>query len=196
MRGKLIGITGYARVGKNYFTSHAKAILEDRGERVVEYSFAAKLKEEMRRVLMDEFGIDILNCTPQEKELIRPVVVYWAEIRRTVSKGTYFINSIKDKVEKSLNDGFIVFITDVRFKEYTFDELDYIKSSGCLIGIRRFSKTEGGNRVYIPPAIDKEKANGPILYQNSDYIVDWETSNDSDYINDHVKHALKSVGII
>jgi hypothetical protein len=71
----VLGIAGYAGVGKDTIA------------RVIGWSrtaFADVLKEDVREIIRDKMGIDILHCTSEEKNLARPVMVEWGRLGRAI----------------------------------------------------------------------------------------------------------------
>ena len=155
----LIGIAGVAGSGKNTFAEIIKKVFESNGFEVNCLSFAKKLKEEVAEVSKDMYGIDTTNCTREEKNLVRPLLLAHGAIMREKTKGQYWIDGIKDLVS---NDK-INIITDVRFCEYECDEVDWIQSNnGIVVHITRFFE-ENGERINISPDNEYERRNNKIL---------------------------------
>lgn len=93
------------------------------------FAFADVLKKECDPLLKLNAGISSFTCVPREKELIRPLLVtYGTHIRRKLDPECW-INKIKDDVLKKLDQGYYVFITDVRY----INEVQWIQSEGGLI---------------------------------------------------------------
>ena len=167
----LIGIAGVAGSGKDTFAQIIKKVFESNGFEVNCLSFAKKLKEEVAEVSKNMYGIDTTNCTREEKNLIRPLLLAHGAIMREKTKGQYWINGIKDLVS---NDK-INIITDVRFCEYECDEVDWIQSNnGIVVHITRFFE-ENGERIYISPDNEYEKRNDKTLKNKANYSFCWPT---------------------
>ena len=167
----LIGIAGVAGSGKDTFAQIIKKVFESNGFEVNCLSFAKKLKEEVAEVSKDMYGIDTMNCTREEKNLVRPLLLAHGAIMREKTKGQYWIDGIKDLVS---NDK-INIITDVRFCEYECDEVDWIQSNnGIVVHITRFFE-ENGERIYISPDNEYEKRNDKTLKNKANYSFCWPT---------------------
>ena len=167
----LIGIAGVAGSGKDTFAQIIKKLFESNGFEVNCFSFAKKLKEEVAEVSKNMYGIDTTNCTREEKNLVRPLLLAHGAIMREKTKGQYWINGIKDLVS---NDK-INIITDVRFCEYECDEVDWIQSNnGIVVHITRFFE-ENGERIYISPDNEYEKRNDKTLKNKANYSFCWPT---------------------
>tara|TARA_Y100000401_G_scaffold73983_1_gene59956 strand:+ start:291 stop:917 length:627 start_codon:yes stop_codon:yes gene_type:complete len=167
----LIGIAGVAGSGKDTFAQIIKKVFESNGFEVNCLSFAKKLKEEVAEVSKNMYGIDTTNCTREEKNLVRPLLLAHGAIMREKTKGQYWINGIKDLVS---NDK-INIITDVRFCEYECDEVDWIQSNnGIVVHITRFFE-ENGERIYISPDNEYEKRNDKTLKNKANYSFCWPT---------------------
>ena len=167
----LIGIAGVAGSGKDTFAEIIKKVFESNGFEVNCLSFAKKLKEEVAEVSKNMYGIDTTNCTREEKNLVRPLLLAHGAIMREKTKGQYWIDGIKDLVS---NDK-INIITDVRFCEYECDEVDWIQSNnGIVVHITRFFE-ENGERIYISPDNEYEKRNDKTLKNKANYSFCWPT---------------------
>ncbi|NDB30745.1 hypothetical protein EB151_14500 [archaeon] len=130
----LIGISGFARSGKDTFYRSCSSLLSSRGESVKRYSFADALKQELDSVLIKYTGISAFTEKDEEKNIIRPLLVtYGTEVRRKLNPNCW-IDKINLGVDFHLQSGDYVFITDVRF----LNEAEWIKSKGGkLINIKR-----------------------------------------------------------
>ena len=178
----LIGIAGVAGSGKDTFAEIIKKVFESNGFEVNCLSFAKKLKEEVAEVSKNMYGIDTTNCTREEKNLIRPLLLAHGAIMREKTKGQYWIDGIKDLVS---NDK-INIITDVIFCEYECDEVDWILSNnGIVVHITRFFE-ENGERIYISPDNEYEKRNNKILKNRANYSFSWPTD-----ISKQIKYSNK-----
>ena len=167
----VIGIAGVAGSGKDTFGKIIGNVFENSGGRVNYLSFAAKLKAEVSEISKKLYNIDPTNCTREEKNLIRPLLLAHGAIMREKTQGQYWINSIKNLIiENNIN-----IITDVRFCEYECDEVDWIQSNGgIVVHITRFFE-ENGQRIYIMPDNEYEKRNDKTLKNKADYSFSWPT---------------------
>ena len=167
----VIGIAGVAGSGKDTFGKIIGNVFENSGGKVNYLSFAAKLKAEVSEISKKLYDIDPINCTREEKNLIRPLLLAHGAIMREKTQGQYWINSIKNLIiENNIN-----IITDVRFCEYECDEVDWIQSNGgIVVHITRFFE-ENGQRIYIMPDNEYEKRNDKTLKNKADYSFSWPT---------------------
>ena len=167
----LIGIAGVAGSGKDTFGKIIGNVFENSGGKVNYLSFAAKLKAEVSEISKKLYDIDPTNCTRDEKNLIRPLLLAHGAIMREKTQGQYWIEGVKNLIiENNIN-----IITDVRFCEYECDEVDWIQSNGgIVVHITRFFE-ENGQRIYIMPDNEYEKRNDKTLKNKADYSFSWPT---------------------
>ena len=185
-----IGIAGVAGSGKDTFAEIIGKHFEASGRKVNFLSFATKLKQEVAAVSKKLYDIDPINCSREEKNLIRPLLIAHGAIMRDKTQGQYWINGIKnlifcDKVN---------IITDVRYCEYECDELNWIQSNnGIVVHITRFFE-ENGERIYILPNNEHEKRNDKILKNKANYSFSWPTdvSKQKKYSDKFFKWLVKN----
>ena len=114
--GKLIGISGFARSGKDTFYQRSKIALEKEDYKACRFAFADALKSECNEILSKYTEISAFTENKTEKELIRPLLVTWGtDIRREIDENCW-IKKIQSDVESKIREGYYVFITDVRYK--------------------------------------------------------------------------------
>lgn len=165
----IIGIAGVATSGKDLLCSLLSSELRDLGFEPRRFALADRLKAQIAPFLSSELGIDIFNCSPSEKELIRPLLVAFGKAKRVQSNGRYWTSLLSEEIKTSNCDFAIV--TDIRYQEYEEDECSWLKKQGGkLIHLTRF---EEGRRV-LPPNED-ESRNDPILESLADVRVAWNT---------------------
>ena len=168
----VIGIAGVAGSGKDTFGKIIGNVFENSGGKVNYLSFAAKLKSEVSEISKKLYDIDPTNCTRDEKNLIRPLLLAHGAIMREKTQGQYWIEGVKNLIiENNIN-----IITDVRFCEYECDEVDWIQSNGgIVVHITRFFE-ENGQRIYIMPDNEYEKRNDKTLKNKANYSFSWPTN--------------------
>ena len=168
----LIGIAGVAGSRKDTFGKIIGNVFENSGGKVNYLSFAAKLKAEVSDISKKLYDIDSTNCTRDEKNLIRPLLLAHGAIMREKTQGQYWIEGVKNLIiENNIN-----IITDVRFCEYECDEVDWIQSNGgIVVHITRFFE-ENGQRIYILPDNEYERRNDKILKSKANYSFSWPTN--------------------
>ena len=191
---KVIGIGGFAKAGKDTFVAIARDILECNGYFGYRVAFADTLKDEVQEMLtFNGFNVDVYKMTPEEKELARPLLVWWGCQRRRESRdGLYWVNEINDVIDQRVKelsipgperDKMIFLVSDVRF----YNEASWVQNEcdGVFIHLKRYSMKseydqqfgfEGPfkDKVYDLPPNDEEKKNDPIIEQVADIRVEWE----------------------
>ena len=174
---KNIGISGVAGCGKNTLSKIIIKLLQRLELPYRELSIAKNLKKELSRSSRELYGINSVNCTRKEKELIRPFLVAHGLIKRDLSKGRYWV----DLLNKELDPQKINIITDIRFDKYEKDEIHWLKNeiNGVLIHLSRYEETSpsscNGNRVYMQPVNDSEIENNPKIKEKADFILNWKS---------------------
>lgn len=165
----VIGISGVARSGKDTFYILLKEKLEPLGFNCIRTAFADKLKSELKPLVLKEFSIDIDSCTESEKEIIRPFMVSYGTLARSLNKN-HWINKIKDKIfNEQLKPKTISIITDVRYP----NEQSFIKDNFkqfCNVHVERLGKK---------PANEEEEKYNPDLKNQSDYLIYWKDFDNS-----------------
>lgn len=156
---KLLALSGKANSGKNFF---ADQIQKYYNKPVVILSLADALKKDAQAFILEKFGIDILNCTREQKDLVRPILVAIGRVNRKISKGTCYTKIIDSQI-KDIKDSIIV-ITDCRYIYYPEDEYYWLKN-------------HGGKLIYIERAgIDypneDERINCPKLKAVADFVFE------------------------
>jgi len=184
---KLIGITGYARTGKDTFFNRSKRILEKEGQKATRLAFADALKKELDSLLVKHTGISAFTEDNEYKELIRPLLVtYGTHVRRKLNQNCW-IESIQPYVKNLLSKNHYVFITDVRFN----NEAEWIKmNGGTLVSIDRLS---------ILPANNEEHRERILMKKYIDYKISWPTFGEEnieqcdEYIIPNLSHITQSM---
>jgi hypothetical protein len=167
---KIVGLSGVARSGKDTFCN----LLIEEGLKLgfngKRFALADKLKDKIAPFLISEFGIDPRTATGQDKELIRPLLVEFGRAKRIQTNGRFWTNLLEKEIFEHSDLDFAV-VTDIRYCEYEFDEVQWIRSTGG--NLLHISRKENGN--FIQPPNDDERRNDPILQEFSDLTVVWET---------------------
>ena len=172
---KNIGISGVAGCGKNTLSEIIIKLLQRFELPYRELSIANNLKQEVSWVSRELYGINSSNCTREEKETIRPLLVAHGEIKRNLSNGTHWTSSLN----KELAADKINIITDIRYNKYEKDEVYWLKSeiNGVLIHLSRYDEMNG-KRIYFPPANEAERENDPFVKSEADFILNWKSEKD------------------
>lgn len=152
---KLIGVTGFARSGKDTFFSCGSRYLKGIEESSVRYAFADVLKSECDPLTRQYAGISCFTSNDEEKALIRPLLVaYGTHLRRQLNPNCW-IDRIRGDVSRALNANHYVFITDVRFE----NEAEWVLSEGgsvinvCREGVGAANPDEAEQSQLIKPLL-------------------------------------------
>lgn len=186
----MIGLTGVARSGKDTFYTILNKYFTSKNINSKRLAFADNLKKEMHGFIKEKFKIDLLKCSNEEKELIRPLMVAYGKCRRSQTEGKYWTSLLNEKVEELKKDNTIPIITDVRYIEYKDDEYSWIKNNnGMLIHICR--KLDDGS--FVPPANIEEKSNDNKLKAVADFCICWETCQDTNFLYQLMEKNLEKI---
>ena len=168
----IIGLGGIAKSGKDFFFTNLKKTTK---RNVIRFAIADELKKELFSLIKNTYNVDIFNCSAEDKEKIRPMLLSHGKIRRNDSKGRYWINKISEKVKDAAKDEKnIVVITDIRYDEFAEDEVDWVKKelNGFFVHISKYTEDKGVKVFGLPPNED-EAINNPKLIEKADYLIQW-----------------------
>jgi len=184
----VIGISGVARSGKDTFASILTNQLKAAGKSVEKFAFADTLKQDCDEFCKSHLGVSAFTSITEEKNLIRPMLVWFGDAKRKQTEGRYWVDIIDKKVKASNAD--FCLITDVRYDFYPVDEIDWVKKEcgGLVCHVSRWNWVpfNAGNRWigdpdsmrnekrFVQPANDHEALNDPKVKAKSDFIVEWE----------------------
>ena len=85
-----IGIAGVARSGKNLFADVACDVLKRKYNKTCKlYSLAHQLKVDCELFIKDKLGLNVWSDISEEKEMFRPLLVWYGDIKRKQSEGRY-----------------------------------------------------------------------------------------------------------
>ena len=188
-RSFFIGLSGFAGCGKDLFSDLLGEELKSHDISSSKVSIAESLKVECRSTLVRLMGIDILNCTREEKDEVRDYLVFYGLIMRDRSGGRHWIDRASEQIDRSstqlgkitVRDPHLFCITDVRYDEYEKDEVFWIKNElkGNLVHLTK----EGS-----PAANAFEEENDPRLQEKADYKIVWPNCNSNQKeINKHLR---------
>ena len=158
----IIGISGYARTGKDTFGISLQRILKTYKINCELIAFANVLKEDLNIFLLDKFNISAFTKKDEEKFLIRPMLVAYGESKRNQNPN-YWIDQIKEKVKNKLT-----IITDVRYEN---EARWIVDNGGFLIHLNR--QREDGS--YIEAPNPQEAENNPKVANLASLKIVWQT---------------------
>jgi hypothetical protein len=181
---KVVGLGGCARSGKDTFAAILEMKLRQTGKSVKKISLAGPLKQQCDSFLINNLGISAFTQVTDEKNIMRPFLVWYGDAQRKRTNGRYWIDIANKEIKESNFDYYIV--TDIRYDHYDRDELYWLKKemNGTLVHISRYedhrtkiSKVSNPIAIkkFIPPANDHEMINDPKIQKNADFIVQWPT---------------------
>jgi dephospho-CoA kinase len=149
---KIIGISGVATSGKDTLCSLIARHLSSKDIKSQRLALADNLKNDLKDFICDKFDINILEASSQEKTLIRPIMVAYGKVKRTLSKGKHWTNMLDLSIEDLVKEDTVPIVTDVRYMEYPEDEFFWLKSrNGILVHISRLDMN--GNLI-MPANLD------------------------------------------
>tara|TARA_Y100000593_G_C4297460_1_gene331411 strand:+ start:243 stop:923 length:681 start_codon:yes stop_codon:yes gene_type:complete len=201
----IIGISGVAGSGKDTFYD----LLSQRMP-CHKYSLADELKKEVNQWCRMHYGIDSVECSRDQKEIIRPFLVFHGTTKRHNTNGRHWIEKLNDKLIKDPVSGLKI-ITDIRYDDYENDEVSWLKNelNGTLVHVSQFeyrrretyiSQEEMANgnqgtlvKKFKDPVNSEEARNDPKIKEKSDYEIEWEFIKNGQidelncYIDDFIK---------
>ncbi len=177
----MIGISGYARSGKDTFGESLARILGSYGVKAKTYALATQLKYDINFLTEGDFGISAFTKDDQEKKIIRPLLVGYGEAWRKADPEHWI--SI---VDSNLEPRTLAIITDIRYE----NEADYILANeGFLLNLNR-SLDDGS---FIGPVNDEEKLNAPKVKEKCSFDFCWGTISDQKIIDEIVESFTISI---
>ena len=165
---KIIGLTGFARTGKDTFQARSEILLKQMNENFIahRYAFADALKEECDDFLKKNMGISAFTDYTPDKEVIRPfLVTYGTHLRRKMDKNCWIkkVEPLISSIYSGNGKTDFIFVTDVRFK----NEAEWIKSiDGHIVNVSR----DG----YGPANIEEEEQS-KLIAPFVDHEIFWPT---------------------
>jgi hypothetical protein len=177
----MIGISGYARSGKDTFGDALVKILKQYGIKSKTYALATQLKFDIDFLTKGDFGISAFTKDDEEKKIIRPLLVGYGEAWRRADPEHWL--SI---VDSNFEPRTLPIITDIRYE----NEADYILANqGFLLNLSR-SLPDGS---FIEAVNEEEKLNGPKVKEKCFFNLCWGTMSDQKLIDEIVESFIISV---
>jgi hypothetical protein len=197
MSNLFLGISGAATVGKDTYYRLLKQICsEEFGVNVIRFALADSLKNDLYSLILYKYGVDIFNCSTEDKNKVRHLLVSHARVMRQNTKGRYWIEKLQseiDEYKKSENfkPSDIFCVTDIRHFEYLKDEVVWIKeeNKGVLIYVEKYF-SDGS---ICNPANDDESRNDPALREHCDYLLRWMHGSDEQTLKISVKKSIDNL---
>jgi hypothetical protein len=181
--GKIIGLSGYARSGKDEFFKITSKLFPEM--KVLRLGFADGLKSYLNDFLIKETGFSAFTMDEQEKKIIRPYLVSIANYYRFKTGGKFWIDNWEKERKKMSNDYDLLFVTDVRF----VNELVFLKNEKKSLNIS-ISLLENGKQTQ--PANISEANDTSATKSLCDLSFTWDKSEDEDYKTEMVSKFYDS----
>lgn len=191
----IYGISGVARSGKDTATQIIINKCKEKGITAKRFALADALKQDCKDFIEQKLGLNVFSQDTKEKDLIRPLLVWYGDVKRKQSNGKYWIDIITNHINNS--DASVCIVSDIRYAQYEYDELQWVKEKGKLIHIRQSYFDEKGNIAYLQAPNEHERINDPILRENADYKLKWPKTEFSKlkelYVNETLTQILNPV---
>ncbi len=166
----ILGLSGVASSGKDTFFSLLSQKLPFQ-----RFALADELKILLREDLIKKYNVDILNCTRDEKDLVRNDIVLFAKQKRLDSCGKFWTDILTKKIQES--SAKYICITDIRHNYFSKDEVFWLKNilGGKLVDISSYFPSSG---KFVQPPNGEEEFHYPEVKAAADYYVMWPKVSD------------------
>jgi len=166
----ILGLSGVAGSGKDTFFSLLSQKLSFQ-----RFALADELKILTRKDLLKKYNVDILNCTRDEKDLVRNDLVLFAKQKRLDSCGKFWTDILSKKIQES--SAKYICITDIRHNWFSKDEVFWLKNilGGRLVDISSYDPING---KFVQPPNEEEEFHYPEVKAAADYYVIWPKVSD------------------
>lgn len=197
MSNLFLGIAGAATVGKDTYYRLLKQICsEEFGVNVIRFALADSLKNDLYSLILYKYGVDIFNCSTEDKNKVRHLLVSHARVMRQNTKGRYWIEKLQSEIEEykkseNFKPSDIFCVTDIRHFEYLKDEVVWIKeeNKGVLIYVEKYF-SDGS---ICNPANADESRNDPALREHCDYLLRWMHGTEEQTLKISVKKSIDNL---
>lgn len=191
---KLLGISGYARSGKDTFVQFAQKILKENSIMAPRVAFADELKKNLNTFLMNNMGISAFTRDDNQKKIIRPMLIGYGHGMRQLNPD-HWIETIRPNILGAIsttvnigehNNYIFPIISDVRY----VNEAKFVQEMGGKVIVV--------SRKEIPAPNETEAESQPLVNEIADYILDWPTFglDELDKAEPLVEKCLKELGVI
>ncbi len=184
MKTTMLGISGFARSGKDSFANATQSVLRAAGIVPPTVSFAGYLKNKINAFLVANAGISAWTRDDKEKLIIRPMLVAYGAMMRSIDQD-YWVNSVKASIEIAISEDHFPIVTDVRYE----NEAKMIQSLGGKIIVIK--------REDIGPANNEEAYNQPLVESIADKFINVpKCENPQELYLELAKNTLQEYKII
>lgn len=211
MKQLILGISGVAACGKDTLAAilmnrlKTKHFISSRS-----MALANELKRDCEEFIKEKYGYDVWTTNRKEKEIFRPILVSHGKVQRVRTNGRYWVEKLNTNIKECMED--VIIVTDIRYKEYDIDEVDWLKDEhkGILIHVSKFVTDDGisirfnhrnPRKIYTTPPNEDERKNDPIIRKLADYSIEWEDQThyykgnllDNDYLNEIAEGIIQNL---
>lgn len=181
-----IGVSGFARSGKNLFCDIAQKVLTEKFNLTSKtYALAYFLKKDCEPFIQEKLGLSAFSEKTEDKNLFREMLVWYGGVKRKQTEGTYWTGLLHEELKKDIHD--VNLISDIRYVEYCKDEVFWLQRElkGKLVHISKYTygfPTDGrhyrvndkSKKIYSDAPNQHEALNDPKIRILADYKVEWE----------------------
>ncbi len=181
-----IGVSGFARSGKNLFCDIAQKILKEKYNMSSKtYALAYFLKKDCEPFIQEKLGLNSFSEKTEDKNTFREMLVWYGGVKRKQTEGKYWTGLLHEELKKDTND--VNFISDIRYVEYVDDEVFWLKKQlgGKLVHVskytygfpsdgRHYRINDMSKKIYTEAPNQHEALNDPKIRFLADYKVEWE----------------------
>ena len=181
-----IGVSGFARSGKNLFCDIAQKVLKEKYNLTSKtYALAYFLKKDCEPFIQEKLGLSAFSEKTEDKNAFRDMLVWYGGVKRKQTEGKYWTGLLHEELKKDTND--VNFISDIRYVEYVDDEIFWLKKqlNGKLVHVskytygfpsngRHYRINDKSKKIYTDAPNQHEALNDPKIRILADYKVEWE----------------------
>ena len=180
---KVIGVSGFARAGKDTFVTIAKNILAKHGIVAKQYSFAEQLKKEVEPFLRDTCKCDVWTIDSEIKKDMRDFLVWYGTTWWRKRDPMRWIRNVDSAMRVDTTGVEVALVSDVRYP----NEAEWVHAlGGYLVHVEAYKnqlvycpmtgQTAGATeKKYFDAPNEQEKINDPIVSKASDYLLEWQS---------------------
>lgn len=201
-----IGVSGFARSGKNLFCDIAEKVLKEKYNLTSKtYALAYFLKKDCEPFIQEKLGLSAFSEKTEDKNLFREMLVWYGGVKRKQTQGRYWTGLLYEELKKDTNE--VNLISDIRYIEYSGDEVFWLKKelNGKLVHVskytygfptdgRHYRVNDSSKKIYTEAPNQHEAINDPKIRFLADYKVEWEQiisgDNKGDLLNNSVLNTI------
>lgn len=194
-----IGVSGFARSGKNLFCDIAQSLLKEKYKLSSKtYALAYYLKKDCEPFIQEKLGLNVFSENTEDKNTFREMLVWYGGVKRKQTDGRYWTGLLYEDLKKDTNN--VNFISDIRYIQYPDDEVFWLKKelNGKLVHIskytygfptngRHYKYNDTSKKIYTEAPNQHEAINDPKIRFLADYKLEWEHQKDSNNSQDLIK---------